>query len=218
MKKRILLLLSVISHLSADFKPEKLDYSYSALEPSISKEIMELHYDKHYKGYIQKLNFGLKGHEKYLEYTLRDLLKSLPTLPVTIKKVVQDNGGGAFNHALFWKCMHPHGQRKPIGKLLKVLEKTFGSYQSFQRQFDDAAHKLFGSGWVWLCADKKKQLKIVTTANQDCPLSEGFIPLLNLDLWEHAYYLQYYNKRSDYVQAWWGVVDWREAERLYDTL
>lgn len=218
MKKIVLVFALNILLVKADFKPEKLGYSYKALQPSISKQIMKLHYDKHYKGYIKKLNIAVKPYKQLSGKNLEELLQDLSKLPSEIKKTVQDNGGGAFNHALFWKSMHPKGKRKPTEPLLKSIEKQFGSYLQFQKDFNNAANRLFGSGWVWLCSDKKGKLKIVTTVNQDCPLSDGFVPLLNLDLWEHAYYLQYYNKRSDYIQAWWNVVDWREAEKKYQLI
>lgn len=216
MKKLYLILLSSTSLGAFTNYIESLGYDYSALEPHISTDIMKLHYDKHYHGYAQKLHKAVENTKDLVCKTPEYLLAHLELVPASIKQIVIDNAGGVANHSLFWKSMHPKGKRKPTGKLLKALKKTFGSYQKFKDQFTQKAQSVFGSGWVWLCKDTKNNLNIVTTSNQDSPLSKGLTPLLNLDLWEHAYYLQYYNKRNDYINAWWHIVDWLHAEELFD--
>lgn len=182
-----------------------LGYEYNALEPHISGEIMELHHDKHHAAYVNKLNAALESHAEWAEVPVQDLLRSLNTLPTGIQKAVRNNGGGHYNHSLFWQVLSPNGGGQPGGALGDDLNKKYGSFDAFVEQFNAAALGLFGSGWVWLTPD----LEIVALPNQDVPLMDGGDePLMGLDVWEHAYYLDYKNKRDDYVAAWWNVVDW----------
>ncbi len=200
-----------------EFKLSPLPYEYDALEPYISKDIMQLHYESHYKGYLSKLNALLKETSE-CAVSVEELLKRLDTIPGSIRTAVVNNAGGVANHTLFWKSMSPTGKRKPGGKMLRALKDKWGTWEKFKDEFTRAAKGVFGSGWVWVCADAQGMLSIVTTTNQDSPLSQGLIPLLNLDVWEHAYYLQYFSKRDAYIDAWWQVVDWTAAQNLYSSI
>jgi len=197
-----------------EFKIFALPYPYNALEPHISKDIMQIHYESHYKGYLLKLNAFLKDISE-CAISVEELLKKSDRIPFALRTGVINNAGGVANHTLFWKSMSPTGKRKPAGKLLHALQVKWGTWSRFKDEFTRAAKGVFGSGWVWVCSDSKGILSIVTTTNQDSPLAQGLIPLLNLDVWEHAYYLQYFSKRDEYVDAWWKVVDWSVAQDLY---
>ncbi len=192
-----------------------LPYDYDALEPVISEEIMLLHHKKHEQGYVTNLNAALSKHPNLFKKSLDDLLQDLSVVPKDIRDVVRNHGGGVKNHQDFWKVMTVPGKRKPTGRLLKKIKTAFGSFSNFKAAFEKKAKQHFGSGWVWLCMNSKGQLFIATTKDQDTPLSEGNYPLLGLDLWEHAYYLKYHNKRSNYVSAWWSVVKWKQVEANY---
>jgi len=182
-----------------------LNYEYDALNQYISKEIMELHHSKHHQGYVDKLNAALENYPELAEQPVDSLLRTLNDLPEEIRGTVRNNGGGHYNHSLFWQCMSPHGGGEPTGELAEGIIAKFGSFQAFIDEFDAKALSVFGSGWVWLQPD----FSITTSPNQDSPLMDGGAePLLALDVWEHAYYLDYQNKRADYVNAWWNVVDW----------
>lgn len=190
----------------------ELDYSYDALEPHISAAIMQLHHDKHHKTYVTKLNAALEDHEDLAGRPVQDLLRDLDQLPEDIRTAVRNNGGGHYNHSLFWKVLSPNGGGEPTGPLAEDLLTKYGSFEAFKDAFNAAALGLFGSGWVWLTP----QLDIVTSPNQDSPLLEGGDePLMGLDVWEHAYYLDYKNKRDDYVAAWWNVIDWAFVASRY---
>ena len=196
------------------FTVPKLSYDYHELEPHISAEIMQLHHDKHHQAYVDKLNKALEGHDELADLSIEDLLRSLSTVPEEIRKAVRNNGGGHYNHSLFWQVLSPRGGGEPAGTLATALSEKYGSFQQFVEQFNAAALGLFGSGWVWLTPD----LEIVASPNQDCPLMDGTAePLMGLDVWEHAYYLDYKNKRDDYVAAWWNVVDWAFVASRYKT-
>lgn len=187
------------------FTVPALDYNYEALEPHISSAVMRLHHDKHHQTYVTKLNAALDGRDELSGYTLEQLLGELDQLPDEIRTAVRNNAGGHYNHSLFWKVLSPNGGGEPTGPLAEDLIAKYGSFQEFTEQFNTAALGLFGSGWVWLTP----QLEIITSPNQDSPLMDGQVePLMGLDVWEHAYYLDYKNKRDDYVAAWWNVVDW----------
>lgn len=190
----------------------ELEYNYDALEPHISGAIMELHHDKHHKAYVDKLNAALESHEEWQGTELKDLLGRLGELPEEIRTAIRNNGGGHYNHSLFWKVLSPNGGGQPGGVLGEDISAKYGSFDAFIEKFNAAALGLFGSGWVWLTPD----LEIVTSPNQDSPLNEGGPePLMGLDVWEHAYYLDYKNKRDDYVKAWWNVVDWAFVASRY---
>lgn len=193
----------------------KLPYAYDALEPYIDARTMEIHYTKHHQGYVNNLNAALEKHPTWQSVSLEDLLQRIAEVPEDICIAVRNNGGGHANHTLFWQCMKPHGGGQPSGDLADALDQQFGSFEKFKEQFSSAAKTRFGSGWAWLVFDAHKQLKIISTANQDSPLMDGFIPILGLDVWEHAYYLHYQNKRPDYIEQWWNVVNWDFVEQQY---
>lgn len=187
-----------------------LDYDYDALSPTISADIMRLHHSKHHQTYVDKLNKAIEGTS--VENTsLTDMLADLNALPPDIRTAVRNNGGGHWNHTQFWQMMSPDGGGQPTGDLMQTIEATYGSYQKFVDKFTTESLGVFGSGWCWLLDD----MTITTTANQDTPLSDGQTPILGLDVWEHAYYLDYKNKRDDYIAAWWDVVNWQWVSEQY---
>jgi superoxide dismutase, Fe-Mn family len=191
-----------------------LPYQYDALEPFIDTETMHIHHDKHHDIYTNNLNETFIGHDDISSKPIEDVLSDLSMIPEVIREKVRNFGGGYYNHSFFWLCMSATHNQTP-GELVGVeIEKTFGGFSAFQDQFSTMAVKHFGSGWVWLTLDEKG-LHIEETNNQDTPLSEGKMPLLGLDLWEHAYYLKYRQARSEYVKQWWHVVDWKHVEELY---
>lgn len=202
---------SVLS--SSIYKLPPLGYAFDALEPYIDAQTMEIHYTKHHQKYVDELNNALKDYPELRGKYLEDLLKDLDQVPEKIRASVRNNGGGHLNHSIFWFTMTPEKEKKVMSKEMKLaLEKNFGSVEDFKRQFSEAAKKLFGSGWVWLVIDKDNKLSIVTTKDQDSPISQGLLPILGLDVWEHAYYLKYQNKRIDYIDAWWNVINWHDIE------
>jgi len=196
----------------------ELSYSFDSLEPSIDAKTMEIHYTKHHQAYVDNLNKALVDFPEWADQPLVALLVDLKALPEKIQAAVRNHGGGHFNHSMFWRTMTPVGTEgnrggMPDGKLLPMIEAAFGGFSSFQEQFNAAAMGRFGSGWAWLCVDKSGKLEICSTPNQDNPLMEGKTPVLGLDVWEHAYYLKYQNRRKDYVEAWWNVINWVEVEK-----
>jgi Fe-Mn family superoxide dismutase len=192
---------------SGPFTLPPLPYAYDALEPFIDMETMHIHHDKHHAAYVANLNKAVANLPQTISPSVEMLLKELPALPETIRTAVRNNGGGHYNHSLFWQMMKRNGGGEPASELGKAIAASFGSFSSFKDAFTKTALGQFGSGWAWLVLDGK-QLKIEPTANQDTPLSAGRTPLLGLDVWEHAYYLKYQNKRADYIAAWWNVVNW----------
>jgi len=191
----------------------KLDYKYDALEPYLDARTMELHHGKHHAGYVAKLNAALEKNERVAKKQLKELLSDITRIPEDMREAVRNNGGGHFNHSLFWETLSPE-KKEPQGALSDAINGEFGDFASLQKQFTEAALGVFGSGWVWLIKTEGGELKIVKTQNQDVPLNQG-APLLNLDVWEHAYYLKYQNRRPEYVEAWWNVVNWqRVAEKF----
>ena len=190
-----------------------LPYALDALEPHIDARTMEIHHTKHHNAYIQKANAALEGSE-LASKSIEDLMSGLAEVPENIRGPVRNNGGGHANHSLFWTVMSPDGGGDPTGELGEAINATFGSIDSFKSQFGDAAATRFGSGWAWLSVDGGK-LVVESTPNQDTPLSEGRTPILGLDVWEHAYYLNYQNRRPDYVSAFWNVVNWDEVSRRF---
>ncbi len=193
------------------FKLPELNYSYDALEPHIDARTMEIHHTKHHQAYIDNVNKALEGQEKLNELSVEELLKSLNEVPEAIRTAVRNNGGGHYNHSLFWELMSPNGGGRPEGELARKIDEDLGGFEKFKEDFKKAALSRFGSGWAWLVLDGDK-LAVVSTANQDNPISEGKKPLLGIDVWEHAYYLKYQNKRADYIDAFWNVVDWKKVE------
>lgn len=199
------------------FKLPKLKYSYEALEPYIDALTMETHYSKHHKGYVDNLNKALEGHSKFQEMSIEEILKSLDQLPEEIRTAVRNNGGGHYNHTLFWEIMSPEGGGKPEGELAKKIDEDLGGFDKFKEEFKKAALGQFGSGWAWLVLNEEK-LEIVSTPNQDNPISEGKFPILGIDVWEHAYYLKYKNLRADYIDAWWNIVDWKKVSEIFNKI
>ncbi|MCL4415231.1 MAG: superoxide dismutase [Actinobacteria bacterium] len=196
------------------YKLPDLPYEYNALEPFIDEETMRVHHDGHHATYVKNLNDLLLGHEEFLDMEVEGLLKSLNKIPEDIRLKVKNNAGGHYHHSLFWEIMTPNRQDKPKGKLLEAINEKFGDFEKFKDKFTQSALGLFGSGWTWLVLDKDN-LEIANIPNQDSPVSIGHYPIFAIDLWEHAYYLKYKNKRADYIEAWWNVVNWEEAERRY---
>ncbi len=189
------------------FKLPELGYAFDVLEPYIDAKTMEIHHDKHHGTYVEKLNAALAEHKDLQNKSIEELLSDLEALPEDIRTAVRNNGGGHANHSMFWQTMKPGGAKQPDGPLAEALNSTFGSLDSFKAKVAEAGTGRFGSGWAWLVKNGDK-LEVYSTANQDSPLSEGKTPILGLDVWEHAYYLKYQNKRPDYIEAWWNVVNW----------
>ena len=192
----------------------ELPYAYDALEPHIDAKTMEIHHTKHHQAYINKVNAAIEGKSDLESKSIEDLMSDLAAVPEDIRGAVRNNGGGTANHNLFWTVMSPNGGGAPSGELGDAINSTFGSFDEFKSKFADAAATRFGSGWAWLSVDGGKLL-VESTPNQDTPLSEGRTPILGLDVWEHAYYLNYQNKRPDYINAFWNVVNWDEVSRRY---
>jgi len=196
------------------FELPPLPYPFDALEPHIDARTTEIHHDKHHAAYINNLNAALEGHPALQGKSIEDLVRDLSAIPEAIRTAVRNNGGGHANHSMFWLLMGPGQGGSPSGDLAKAIDKAFGGFDAFKDALSKAAMGRFGSGWAWLVVDKG-ELKVLSTANQDTPLSDGQTPVLGLDVWEHAYYLKYQNRRADYVAAWWNVVNWAEADRRY---
>jgi superoxide dismutase, Fe-Mn family len=195
-----------------------LPYAPEALEPHIDKTTMEIHHGKHHAAYINNLNKALESAPDLVGKSVEDLLaNNLAIVPENIRTAVRNNGGGHFNHSMFWKLMAPGAGGKPAGNVAQAIDATFGGFDKFKELFNLAAATRFGSGWAWLVKTGGK-LDIVSTANQDTPLSEGKFPVLGLDVWEHAYYLKYQNRRPDYISAWWNVVNWPEVESRFNSV
>lgn len=192
-----------------------LPYEYNALEPYIDEQTMRIHHDKHHATYVNNLNAAIEGYPELASKPIEELLKDLNSIPEGIRTAVRNNGGGHANHTLFWQIMAPNAGGQPTGDIADAINSTFGSFDKFKDEFSKAAAGRFGSGWAWLVVDPSGQLKITSTANQDTPLSEGLTPVLNLDVWEHAYYLKYQNRRPEYIAAFWNVVNWDEVNKRY---
>lgn len=192
-----------------------LPYEYNALEPYIDEQTMRIHHTKHHQGYVDKLNKALEGYKELQDKPVQDLIKNLNVLPSEIRLTVRNNGGGHFNHSLFWQVMKPNGGGEPTGELAEAIKTRWNSFDHFKAEFTNLAITLFGSGWVWLVVAEDGHLELTTTPNQDSPLSNSKIPILGLDVWEHAYYLLRQNRRAEYVEAWWNVVNWEKVSELF---
>ena len=192
-----------------------LPYDYSALEPHIDARTMEIHHTKHHQTYIDKLNAALEGNESLADQDVDDLLRNFDKVPGDIRGPVKNHGGGHSNHSIFWKIMSPDGGGEPSGAVASAIDEAFGSFKDFQEKFNAAATNHFGSGWAWLVL-KEGSLDVISLPNQDSPLIDGNEPIFGLDVWEHAYYLNYQNKRPDYISAWWNTVNWEEVNRRYE--
>ncbi|HPD73968.1 MAG TPA: superoxide dismutase [bacterium] len=190
----------------------KLNYNYDSLEPFIDAKTVEIHYSKHHQNYLNKLVEALDKHPELSEVPLENILSDLDIVPEDIRTAVKNNGGGHFNHSFYWSIMNPNTKKIPSDEFLSKI----GDFEKFKKDFTDKALGLFGSGWVWLVLNEHGDLEILQTSNQDCPLSMGKKPLLPIDLWEHAYYLKYQNRRSEYIEAWWNLVDWEVVEKIFE--
>ena len=192
----------------------ELPYPKDALEPNIDAKTMEIHHGKHHQGYTNKVNAALEGH-KFASLPIEEVLSRIEEVPEDIRQAVINNGGGYANHKLFWTVMSPDGGGEPSGELAKAIEEKFASFEAFKEKFSSTAASQFGSGWGWLCVDDSGNLKVISTPNQDSPYMHGLTPILGVDVWEHAYYLKYQNRRPDYLQAFWNVVNWPQVEENY---
>jgi Fe-Mn family superoxide dismutase len=197
------------------FELPDLPYPFDALEPAIDKMTMEIHHGKHHAAYTTNLNTALDKHPSLAGKSIEALLSDLNSVPEDIRMAVRNNGGGYFNHNLFWLSMSPKGGGNPGGALAGAISATFGSFDAFKETFSQAAMGRFGSGWAWLCSSSTGGVVVTSTPNQDTPLADGLKPLLGLDVWEHAYYLKYQNRRAEYVSNWWNVVNWEEVARRF---
>jgi Fe-Mn family superoxide dismutase len=192
-----------------------LPYDYAALEPYIDEKTMHLHHDMHHAAYVKNLNTALEKYPNLQSKSGEDLLRDLTAVPEDIRTAVRNNGGGHVNHSMFWQIMKPKGGGDPTGPIADAITKAFGSFKDLQAKFNDAGAKQFGSGWAWLVGNAKGELQVLSTANQDNPMSQGLYPILGNDVWEHAYYLKYNNRRPEYLQAWWNVVNWDEINKRF---
>jgi Fe-Mn family superoxide dismutase len=197
------------------FKLPDLPYDFSALEPHIDARTMEIHHGKHHATYVAKLNEALEKAPDWSAKTLEEIVRGYDKAPKELQTALRNHGGGHLNHSLFWKMLAPKAGGKPSGELLAAIESAFGGFDAFKDKFSSAAAGVFGSGWAWLAADKARKLSVVTTSNQDNPLTQGLVPLLGLDVWEHAYYLKYQNRRPEYIAAFWNVVFWDQVARNF---
>jgi Fe-Mn family superoxide dismutase len=193
-----------------------LPYAYEALEPYIDSQTMHLHHDKHHQAYVDNFKAALEKAPELKDKNPEDILRNLSSVPEAVRTAVQNNGGGHVNHSMFWAIMGPNAGGTPTGAIGDAITKTFGDFAQFQEKFNDAGVKRFGSGWAWL-VQGKSGLEIVSTANQDNPLSQGLYPIMGNDVWEHAYYLKYQNRRAEYLKAWWNVVNWNEVNKRFAT-
>jgi Fe-Mn family superoxide dismutase len=200
-----------LSGQAQPFVLPQLGYSYASLEPNIDAQTMEIHYTKHHQAYITNANKALADHPALTGMTAEEIVRKLPMIPEPLRTTLRNNVGGHVNHSFFWKVIGPSGGGVPKGALGSAIAQNFGSFEKFRAQFTDAAMKRFGSGWAWLVWTKDQKLAVVSTANQDSPITDGSIPIIGLDVWEHAYYLKYQNRRADYLSAYWSVVDWSQA-------
>lgn len=199
------------------FELPDLPYDYNALEPHIDGQTMRIHHDKHHAGYVKNLNDALVNLDEFSVMNVDELVRNLDQVPEDIRAKVRNNGGGHVNHSLFWTIMSPNGGGEPEGALRDAISESFGDWSACQEKFAQAAMGRFGSGWAWLVVYDEK-LEVIDTPNQDTPLMDGKTPILGIDIWEHAYYLKYQNRRADYIEAWWNVVNWEEVARRFEEL
>lgn len=206
---------STIAQNTSEFVLPPLTYDYDALEPYIDSQTMTLHHDKHHAGYVKNLNEAISAYPEFQEKTLEELLLDLDTLPEDIQTTVRNNGGGHSNHSIFWSIMTPDSEGEPTGELAEAIASDFGDFATLQEEFNTGGKKQFGSGWAWLVMNEEGTLEVMSTPNQDSPLFEGKYPIMGNDVWEHAYYLNYQNKRGDYLDAWWNVINWSEVNERF---
>jgi superoxide dismutase, Fe-Mn family len=196
------------------FELPPLPYAYDALEPYIDAQTMQLHHDKHHATYVTNLNNAVKGTQ-FESLAIAEVVRHLNEIPENIRTAVRNNGGGHINHSMFWQIMRPNGGGAPTGEIASAIDSAFGSFDAFKTAFNDAGAKRFGSGWAWLVLDGSGKLQVTSTANQDSPITDGLFPILGNDVWEHAYYLKYQNRRPEYLNAWWNVVNWDEINKRF---
>ena len=197
------------------FEVPPLPYDYNAFEPYIDTQTMQIHHDKHHAAYVTNLNNAVQSNAQFANMNVDDLVRHINDVPDSIRTAVRNNAGGHSNHSMFWQIMKPHGGGEPTGELANAIQQAFGSFDQFKAAFNDAGVKRFGSGWVWLVLDSSGSLQVTSTPNQDSPLTDGLYPVMGNDVWEHAYYLKYQNRRPDYLAAGWNVVNWDEVTRRY---
>lgn len=190
-----------------------LPYDYKALEPHIDAKTMEFHHDKHHAAYVKNLNTALDKHPELKNKSVEEMLRDLNSVPEDIRTTIRNNGGGHLNHSMFWRIMKPKGGGEPTGAIANAIKQNFGSFEAFKKQFNEAGSKQFGSGWAWLVRSRDGKLQVINTPNQDSPLMQGLYPIMGNDVWEHAYYLNYQNRRADYLDAWWNVINWEEINQ-----
>lgn len=206
----------LVAQTQGEFTLPPLPYAYDALSEYIDAETMTLHHDKHHAGYVKNLNEAIASYPELQGMTVEELLSNLDEIPQDIQTTVRNNGGGHANHTMFWSIMTPDSSGEPTGAIAEAINETFGDFETFKQEFNDAGKSQFGSGWAWLVLDKDGNLAVTNTANQDSPISNGSYPIMGNDLWEHAYYLKYQNKRADYLDAWWNVVNWDEVNQRFE--
>jgi Fe-Mn family superoxide dismutase len=200
------------------FTVPPLPYDYGALEPYIDALTMEIHHNKHHQAYVDNLNKALENYPDLQNKTIEEIMRNLNAIPEAIRTAVRNNGGGHINHSMFWLLMKKNGGGEPKGKIAQAINQKFGSFASFQNEFNTAAKSRFGSGWAWLVVNKTGDLTVESSANQDTPFSDGKLPIFGIDVWEHAYYLKYQNRRPDYITAWWNVVNWETVYENYERI
>lgn len=205
----------LIAQTSGEFTLPPLPYEYDALDEYIDSETMTLHHDKHHAGYVKNLNKAIASHPELQGQSVEDLLLDIDNVPEDIFTAVVNNGGGHANHTMFWSIMSPDGGGEPTGEIAEAINETFGDFETFQEEFNSAGKTNFGSGWVWLVMNEDNSLEVTSTPNQDSPFMDGQYPIMGNDVWEHAYYLKYQNKRADYLEAWWNVVNWSEINNRF---
>lgn len=198
------------------FELPPLPYSYDALEPYIDAQTMQFHHDNHHATYVKNLNGAVEKHPELQSMSPEDMLRNINSVPDDVRKVVRNNGGGHVNHTMFWEIMSPNGGGEPTGAIADAIKQAFGSFDAFKEQFNKAAAGHFGSGWAWLVRSSDGKLQVIDTLNQDSPFMDGHYPILGNDLWEHAYYLKYQNRKADYFNAWWNVINWNEINKRFE--
>ncbi|HEY9808013.1 MAG TPA: superoxide dismutase [Halomicronema sp.] len=204
-----------IAQNTGAFELAPLPYAFNALEPHIDARTMEFHHDKHHAAYVKNLNDAITKHPELKGKTAEELVRDINKIPEDIRTSVRNNGGGHVNHTMFWEIMSPNGGGEPTGAIADAIKQSFGSFDNFKKQFNDAGAKRFGSGWAWLVRTPAGKLEVTSTANQDSPFMDGNYPIMGNDVWEHAYYLNYQNRRADYLTAWWNVVNWDEINKRF---
>lgn len=198
------------------FELPPLPYDFAALEPHIDAQTMQIHHDRHHNTYVTNLNAALEKHANLQSQSIEDILRNIQDVPEEVRQAVINNGGGHHNHSMFWEIMGPNGGGEPTGALAEAINSSFGSFADLKTKINDAGVKRFGSGWSWLVKDSGGALSVISSANQDSPLMQGLTPVLGVDVWEHAYYLKYQNKRPDYLNAWWNTVNWAKVAEKFE--